>query len=290
MSAPENEKPPVDLGALAAETFGTDYHGDQAPREPESKSEALTVEQAYERMQEARDDAEPPPARAEPSASMSDDYDDERSDEATDSSIKWTTDEAVMLSEYGNARKQLQADIQQYNAIIAKGVDGLAAGDKSKAAAIRLQLAEAEKELMHRFRTLEQVGSSIQQEVNKRAAVFASKALQSEDKKLRKAVPNIDKKALAQYLTAQGFPKEQIAAIRDHREVALAEKARLYDLQNSGKPAKQARIPTIKPKAPVAQFKDRQEREAVTRMNRGSGNIHDAVEMLNHMRRMKARA
>ena len=126
------------------------------------------------------------------------------------------------------------------------------------------------------------------------AAEELTKHLQREQEALFEAIPdwrNTDKyeserKALAEYLSGQGFTDEEIANAADHRLIVMARKAQMYDQQTRKQSVAKKKVAKVgkrivKPGATAGKEAARQDAEAALRAQlRKSGSVNDAAALI----------
>lgn len=223
--APEPSGPPEGWHEFASKMFGDNYVPDRDPPKEEPTRAAardMAGDDADARALMAEGDEEPgqKPERAE------------RDDAATpgDDGIRWSTADARTISALEREIPAFQADLATFEQLRSQiDLNALAATDKAKAAAVRVQLAEAERELRRRQDDIAAAVGDLRQKVQDHHLGVAKRRLGGEAAKLAKALPDLDKAALVPYLKQSGFSEADIKQAADHRLVVLAEKARRYD-------------------------------------------------------------
>lgn len=191
----------------------------------------------------------------------------------------WSTSDVQQFTHLQQEIARFEHDMALFRKIKAAGVDELAKGDKAKAAALRHQIAEAERELTERQQAIAGAAQQAQGRVGEITTKQAQKLLKAEQEKLTKALPDIDMKQAVQYLSGLGFTKQQLATVTDHRLVILAEKARRYDMQ--GGQAPNLTIPKAKPGKGALRLVGRQGQiKAAEEKLRASGKMEDAMKLL----------
>ena len=136
-----------------------------------------------------------------------------------------------------------------------KGVNWteLAQTDPMQYLSLHHQYQEAKEAHQTQLQTL----SQLQQQAQQTAAEQQAQRLQREAQAMRQAIPewkdqaraNAEMTELKQWLANTGFGEQEIASVADHRQVAIARKAMLYDkLMSQGKQkVAAAPPPTAKP-------------------------------------------
>jgi hypothetical protein len=225
------------LPALAAEVFGGEY------QPLETSRRALTTEDAFVRLQNKRAEREPlsePESKPEPRVEA----------ELPQDDAFWSTEDVKTISLLQTETQRFRHDLEVFAQYKAADIDQLSGGDKGKAAAIRVQLAEAERELRQRHDVLAAAESELKAKAQQRITARAEQLLAREKAKLAERVPDLDKTALRAYLLDRGFTAEEIAGAADARLMEMAEKARRYDESQK------------KPKGKVPKFKKQPEPRA----------------------------
>jgi hypothetical protein len=266
------------LQELARETFGSEYH------EEHKHAPNLTLDDAYERLQEKKDarHEEQPSDTTKESPSIPD-------PQPTVSDAIWSNDDLQTITVFQREAERFQADLQAFAQVQAQiDLNAIEKQDKAQAAAVRTQLKAAEQELRERQDALNAVGQELGQKVQKQQIARLEQVFAREKAKLEEAMPGLNPKALRTYLEGVGFTDTDIAQAADHRLVVLAEKARRYDELMAGKGKTMKTIPTRKRKVQTSNTPMRKGEPTVKELHaklRRTGRIDDALALLTASRR-----
>lgn len=152
-----------------------------------------------------------------------------------------------------------------------------------------------EREFQRKYATLQQKKQELLDQQLQATQQQIAEVLPKEQAALRSAVPEwkddkvfqADREAISEYAVSQGFTKEQVKGIMDHKVVLQLRKAMLYDKVTS-KPEKETTKTVIrtvsknmKPGARKSAITAQQERlKSARRRLRGSGKTDDAAALL----------
>jgi hypothetical protein len=283
------------LSELAAEVYGREYQpaegdaggdgGDDAVAVPRAEDLGITLDEAYDRMQVGKDDAAAPAAAPEPAKPAPDP--EPPADPGDDAA--WSNEDVQALNVYQREAEAYNADFRRFIEIKQSlDINAIAATDKARAAMLRQQMTEAEKELKQRHDALSKTGQALVGKAQSRQQSKAQKQLAAERQKLDKALPDLDRDALRAYLAREGFSSAEVDAAYDHRLLVVAEKARRYDAM---KAQGRGRVPKLRAGAgqrdadlgPQA-FRDHQRRPAslaeLQRQHKRIGTVETAHALL----------
>jgi hypothetical protein len=265
------------LQELARETFGSEYH--------EQERASLTLDDAYERLQEKKD------ARHEEQPSDTTKEAPSVPDPQPASDAVWSNEDLGTITAFQRESERFQEDLQAFTQVQTQiDLNAIEKQDKAQAAAVRTQIKAAEKELRERHDALNQVGQELAQKVQKRQIARLEQVFAREKAKLDEAMPDLNRKALRTYLEGVGFTDTDIAQAADHRLVVLAEKARCYDELMAGKGKTMKTIPTRKRKVETSNTAIRKGEPTVKELHaklRRTGRIDDALALLTAERRRR---
>lgn len=280
---------------LARETYGDDYHGDDTVSDDVTEDKALTLDAAYERLQEAKDNTEQemedaglgkPPAESAPDEEAETNLESTPDTGETDGAM-WSNEDVQTISLIQQEHQRFQQDLAAFAQAKQQDLKAIAGDDKKKLSELQSQMQEAERELRERYEALNQAAQGVKEKADNRTRQQAEKALKREKAKLEKAVPGLDRKALKTYLTGQiGFAESDLKNITDHRALLVAEKARKYDELMKNKPKPKVRAvkggqSTQKPQNNIQKLEARLKQ---------TGKIDDAYKLLEAKKAMGARA
>lgn len=245
---------------------------------PQPEREALTVDTAYELLQDMKDEREEAQQRAEQHSSQRETIEPEEGDEQQQSDAVWSTQDFQTFAQLERDIAQYQQDLALFQQLEAQGIDALAKGDRDKAIAIRVEMSEAKSELAQRGQALGQIAQAAQSKASQKTTDQVTRYLNAEKAKLAKVLPDLDGKVVARYLMGKRFSREEIGSISDHRVIEMAEKARRYDEMQSGR---KLVVPKtgMKPQQ-RAQTKPRSDMRAAQDRLKESGRLEDALELL----------
>jgi hypothetical protein len=255
---------------------------------PPTEHEALTVDTAYELLQDMKDEREEAQERAEHQSIQQETIEPDDSDEQQQSDAVWSTQDFQTFAQLERDIAQYQQDLALFQQLEAQGVDSLAKGDRDKAIALRVEMSEAKAELARRGQALGQIAQAAQSKASQKTTDQVTRYLNAEKAKLAKVLPDLDGKAVARYLMGKRFSREEIGSISDHRLIEMAEKARRYDEMQSGKKL-------VIPKAGLrpqqrGQAAPRSDMRAAQDRLKESGRIEDALELLTLRKQQGKRA
>ncbi|GAB4240869.1 MAG: hypothetical protein Kow0032_28770 [Methyloligellaceae bacterium] len=195
-----------------------------------------SVDDAYQHLQDAKDQQAEPADTAPPVRSEATDTGADLAADGDDSGPLWTNAEVEAVRSLQQRAQAFQQDLAAFAQLKANvNLEALEQQDKGRAQMVRQRLNEIEADLRQSYESIQQDAGGLSQKAMKHR-------LEKEKARLSQEVPDLDKGALKTYLEGRGFSRQEIEQAADARLVALAEKARRYDEMMANKTRKAPKL------------------------------------------------
>ncbi len=142
----------------------------------------------------------------------------------------WSNQDVELISVIQSEGQRFQSDLEAL-ARVKVLAEQLAKSDPEQAEALAPKIQVAEQELKVRRQSLQKGVQYFHSRLQQQSNAKAHANLLTQDQKLKEAMPDLDRAALAKYLGKQGYSNEDIYATSDPVLLTMAEKARRYDEQ-----------------------------------------------------------